>query len=234
MRNSLFNIINQSYQERRSRQQNHHTINQRNFSMRLSSRIPMRLTNPISLNNNRNNNIPHRNMDDIPITYALEDENEDLLNFSNSHMNQYMDHNNTYMYDEVNDYRLNNYDQLFSNFIRTIHTFTIQNTTSHASFQFLNEEENDFINQSLDEYEAMRESQSRNSLEKQIEIEKNSTFIKFSNIQNPKNNVCPILYEDLKKEDNVYQLKCGHIIHEDPFFEYIKRFNYCPLCKLQL
>ena len=90
----------------------------------------MRLTNPMSLNNNRNNNITQTNMDEIPTTYRLEDEYDNNMNFSNNYMNQYMNHNNTYMYDEGNNYEINNYDQIFSNFIRTIHNFTIQNTTN--------------------------------------------------------------------------------------------------------
>ena len=237
IRNSFMNIINQTHQQQRtgelSYRRRNRMRNNNNFSMRLSSRIPMRLTNPIGLNNNRNNNITQTNMDDIDLTYRLEDEYDNNTNFSNDYMNQYMNHNNTYMYDEGNNYEINNYDQIFSNFIRTIHNFTIQNTTN-TTFEFLNDEENDFINQSLEEYEAMREAQSGIPLEKQKEIEDNSILTKFSNIQHPKNNVCPILYEDFNENDNIYVLKCGHIIHEDKFFEYIKRFSYCPLCKFRL
>ena len=71
------------------------------------------------------------------------------MNFSSSHMNQYLNLNNTYMYDDGNRYEINNYDQIFSEFIRTLHSLSIQNT-ENTTFQFLNDDENEFLNQSMD------------------------------------------------------------------------------------
>ena len=142
MRNTLMNIINQTHRERRSQNtRRNRSILRGPFTMRLSNQVPQRLTNPISLNNNRNINITQVNMDDIPMTYRLEDEYDVGMNFSSDHMNQYIEHNSTYMNNINDEYITNNYDQIFSNFIRTLHTFTVSNipSTPNTTLRFLDD-----------------------------------------------------------------------------------------------
>jgi predicted nucleic-acid-binding protein len=219
MRNALFNIIDQTNQHRRTRRpRSGFLINQHNFTMQLSSRrLPVGLINPMRLNNNWNRTITTPPMEPTTTTPPpLLQLDDNTTNFSDLHMNQYMNHNNAYMYED--NYGMVNED--YSTFIRSVLAI---NTT----FNYLND---DFIEQSIESYDYERGT----SAAKQLIIQNNSILKKFSNIDNPKNNVCPILYEDFDGEDNVYILKCNHIIHEDKFLDYIKRFDYCPLCKSDL
>ena len=52
----------------------------------------------------------------------------------------------------------------------------------------------------------------------------------YSQNNNNKNEICPILYEQFHDGDKVWKLPCEHILHNERFEEYIKRFDYCPLC----
>tara|TARA_Y100000996_G_C22156108_1_gene492533 strand:- start:150 stop:545 length:396 start_codon:yes stop_codon:yes gene_type:complete len=58
-----------------------------------------------------------------------------------------------------------------------------------------------------------------------------NNIILISNIQCLINDECPICIEQFKGNDELYQLKCGHIFHTHCITEWININNICPTCR---
>ena len=56
-------------------------------------------------------------------------------------------------------------------------------------------------------------------------------IILISNIKCLINDDCPICIESFKENDELYQLKCGHIFHTECITEWININNICPTCR---
>ena len=56
-------------------------------------------------------------------------------------------------------------------------------------------------------------------------------IILISNIKCLINDDCPICIEPFKENDELYQLKCGHIFHTECITEWININNICPTCR---
>tara|TARA_Y100000817_G_C16671056_1_gene461552 strand:+ start:133 stop:576 length:444 start_codon:yes stop_codon:yes gene_type:complete len=59
----------------------------------------------------------------------------------------------------------------------------------------------------------------------------NDQIVLISNIKCLINDECPICIENFKEDDELYQLKCGHIFHTDCITEWININNVCPSCR---
>ena len=60
-------------------------------------------------------------------------------------------------------------------------------------------------------------------------VHNNITLI--SNIKCLINDDCPICIEPFKENDELYQLKCGHIFHTECIAEWININHICPTCR---
>ena len=55
---------------------------------------------------------------------------------------------------------------------------------------------------------------------------------KFSNIENPIYNICPISQEEFSHDDDIILLKCcNHLFNKEQFIIWMSQNNLCPYCR---
>ena len=82
-------------------------------------------------------------------------------------------------------------------------------------------------------YDISRYTDSENLAINDVEnpISNQDQIILISNIKCLINDDCPICIEPFKENDELYQLKCGHIFHTECITEWININNICPTCR---
>ena len=111
--------------------------------------------------------------------------------------------------------------------------------SNYNSQEFIDEIDNyNIINNSV--YYERINSYSRNSIIKDIDIDKNKIIEKLniSTIKDDLNNFlddnCIICLEQYKKGDNYIILLCKHFFHENCIKKWIYRKNKCPICNSEI
>ena len=66
------------------------------------------------------------------------------------------------------------------------------------------------------------------------QIRMSTREIIFQNIDNPFNTACPITHESFSNDDNVLQLRCGHIFNTEAIRRWLRSNVTCPMCRFDL
>lgn len=67
------------------------------------------------------------------------------------------------------------------------------------------------------------------------QIENASRIIRYSDINNPLSETCPISLDNFNQDDMVRQLlPCGHIFHQEQFNEWFSSHVRCPVCRYDI
>jgi hypothetical protein len=66
------------------------------------------------------------------------------------------------------------------------------------------------------------------------QIRMSTREIIFENIENPFNTACPITHENFSNDDNVLQLRCGHIFNTEAIRRWLRSNVTCPMCRFDL
>mgnify|MGYP006081501535 CR=1 FL=1 len=68
-------------------------------------------------------------------------------------------------------------------------------------------------------------------------IQNNNLFFqgKFSDIEDPLNNMCSISQEYFENNDDIIKINyCNHIFKREPFIRWLQESNYCPCCRINV
>jgi hypothetical protein len=59
--------------------------------------------------------------------------------------------------------------------------------------------------------------------------------LKILNYSQDNNDDCTICLDNMKENDEYYDIKCKHIFHKDCLFTYLKNYNHiCPVCRIEI
>jgi hypothetical protein len=132
-----------------------------------------------------------------------------------------------------NDFLTNNIQNNPSSFhIPNIFTDSVpvdqinNNTTANRNISTL-EEISNFLNNFLNTNVTIRPTQQQ--------IDNSSRVVRYSDINNPLSETCPISLDSFNQDDMVRQiLPCGHIFHQEQFNEWFSSHVRCPVCRYDI
>lgn len=175
---------------------------------------------------------------------SLEDIKEVTLNETNNNININNDDinndNEHYQVDYMNltipiDLNNTNIGQSLNNAIN------LNAENSNFVFSFLPNNNNlinntDIVNQILSNMTNIVNNTNNTQEDVNITMDKddidNLKIVKYSS---DKNTSCSICLMDIKKDDDIFKIKCDHFFHKDCLEKWLRDYNYlCPICRTEL
>ena len=118
------------------------------------------------------------------------------------------------------------YERPINSYYNGINTNTHRNNNNNYEFT-QNSELPSFINNFLNSTVIIRPTPEQ--------IQNASVLIRYSDIENPLAEYCPISLDEFNDDDQVRQIiHCGHIFHQNPFQQWFQNNSRCPICRYDI